>query len=107
MRTVHVWMGVFGATLAVTLAACGGESGTSPTPTPSPGTVAATVTITAAGVSPKEVTIAPGSRVTFVNNDSRSHDMQSDPHPAHSDCLALADVGFLQPNQSRTSGNFN
>jgi plastocyanin len=91
-------------------AACGGSSGgggnpTTPTPTPTPG--AATITITASGVSPRSVTISAGSRVTFVNNDSRVHDMASDPHPEHSACPAINDVGFLQPGQSRATGNLN
>jgi hypothetical protein len=45
--------------------------------------------------------------VTFVNNHSRPHDMSSDPHPEHTDCPPLDQVGFLTPGQSRTSGNFN
>lgn len=45
--------------------------------------------------------------MTFVNNDTRNHDMQSDPHPEHTDCPALAQVGFLSPGQSKTSGNLN
>jgi plastocyanin len=46
-----------------------------------------------------------GTRVTFVNNDSRPHDMASNPHPEHTDCPAINDVGFLQANQSRQTGN--
>jgi plastocyanin len=70
------------------------------------GTVAATITITASGVSPQNVTVAPGSRVTFVNNDSRPHDMASNPHPAHTDCPEIT-VGFLQAGQSGTTQNLN
>ena len=33
--------------------------------------------------------------------------MNSDPHPAHGDCPELNSVGFLNPNQSRSSGNLN
>jgi hypothetical protein len=51
--------------------------------------------------------VPPGSRVTFVNNDSRNHEMNSDPHPTHGDCPGINQVGFLTPNQSRTSGNLN
>lgn len=53
------------------------------------------------------MTISPGTRVLFVNNDSRPHDMSSDPHPAHTDCPAINQVGFLSPGQSRESGNLN
>lgn len=110
----------FPAALAIACAAmllgCGGSSGNGGGPTPpggggggggSDGPVAATITITASGVSPRNVTIPVGSRVTFVNNDGIGHDMHSDPHPAHTDCPALSLVGFLQPGQSRTSGNLN
>lgn len=68
-------------------------------------TPAATITITSTGVSPKSVTVPRGSQVQFVNNDSRSHQMNSDPHPEHTDCPELNAVGFLNAGQSRTSGN--
>jgi len=101
--------------LAIVASACGGDDDSNPT-APSggggggggggTGTVTATITITAAGVSPSTVTVAPGSRVTFVNNDSRPHDMASDPHPAHTDCPGVS-VGFLQAGQSGTTQNLN
>ena len=46
-----------------------------------------------------------GTQVTFTNNDNRAHDMQSDPHPEHTDCPPLAQVGFIQPGQSKQTGN--
>ena len=58
-------------------------------------------------VSPKTLTVTAGTRVTFVNNDTRAHDMNSNPHPEHSDCPAINDVGFLTPGQSRQTGNLN
>lgn len=68
----------------------------------------ATITISSSGaVSPSTVTIRQGGRVTFVNNHTRSHDMSSDPHPEHTDCPPIEQVGFLSAGQSRTSGNFN
>jgi hypothetical protein len=42
-----------------------------------------------------------------VNNDSRVHDIQSDPHPEHTDCPEIGQVGFLSPGQSRQTGNLN
>ncbi len=109
-RTVTV-LGAAAAAAFLTAAACGGGGGSSSgggggTPTtPSPTPSGSTITITASGVSPRSVTISVGSRVTFVNNDTRVHDMASDPHPAHGACPAINDVGFLQPGQSRTTGN--
>src|SRR5688572_10706247 len=52
---------------------CSGDSSkptepTNPTPTN-------TIIITASGVSPKDILIAPGTRVLFQYNDSRSHNM--------------------------------
>jgi plastocyanin len=100
------------AVVLLTAASCGGSDSSptpsSPTPTPTPGgSSGATITITASGVSPRALTVAAGSRVTFVNNDSRLHEMNSDPHPDHTDCPAINDVGFLQPGQSRQTGNLN
>jgi hypothetical protein len=39
-----------------------------------------------------------------MNNDTRSHDMSSDPHPQHSDCPPINELGILAPGQSRTTG---
>jgi len=94
--------------LAAIAGACGGGSGSTPTtpsPTPTPGPTGSTITINASGASPRELTVAPGTRVTFVNNDSRAHQMASDPHPEHFDCPEINDVGLLTPGQSRQTGN--
>jgi len=77
-----------------------------PIPTPTPPPSSATVTITSAGVSPKSVTIAVGGTVTFVNNDTTFHEMQSDPHPIHTDCPPMNAVGTLAAGQSRSTGGF-
>jgi plastocyanin len=104
----------------VMTAACGGSSPTSPGSgsgsgsgsgtvgsTGSVGTVGATITISASGaVSPSQVTVAVGQSVTFINNDTSSHNMESDPHPAHTDCPSIANVGSLQAGQSKTTFGF-
>ncbi len=90
--------------LAMMATGCGGGS-TSPTPGPTPNNPFR-VTISAAGVvSPVELVVPPGTRVLFINNDARRHDMTSDPHPEHTDCPALNQVGLLTTGQSRESGN--
>jgi plastocyanin len=69
--------------------------------------VGATITIGANGaVSPSQVTVPVGQSVTFTNNSTQSHDMESDPHPAHTACPSIANVGLLQPGQSKTSFGF-
>jgi plastocyanin len=89
-------------TILIVLAACGGGSPSSPSPGGSGGT---TITLTSAGVSAAQVNVTPGTRVTFVNSDTRSHNMTSDPHPEHTDCPEINSVGLLQPGQSRETGN--
>jgi plastocyanin len=90
------------AALAAATLACGGNN-SSPTPAPS----GPTISITSMGVTPKALTVTRGSQVTFVNNDSRPHFMQSDPHPEHTDCPEINSVGTLSPGQSRQTGNLN
>jgi plastocyanin len=87
--------------LAGLTAAC---SSNAPAPTPPPGT-SPTVTITAAGFTPQTIDVALGSRVLFVNNDSKSHNVSSDPHPERDDCPEINQVGFLNPGDRRETGN--
>jgi plastocyanin len=88
--------------------ACGGGGGGGSTPTaPTNPTVTNTITITAQGVSPKNIQITAGSRVTFINSDTRAHNMTSDPHPEHTTCPELNQIGLLAPGQTRESGNLN
>src|SRR5689334_16544109 len=93
------------AAAAVIAAGCSGGGSTSspdsPTSPSGPPSSTVTITITASGVSPSSVTLSQGGQVTFVNNDKVNHNMQSDPHPEHTDCPELAQVGFLTPGQSR------
>ena len=97
--------------LTVVMGACGGSSSTQPstppTTTPAPPPGGPTITITAAGVSPKQLEVAVGSRVTFTNNDSVPHEMYSDPHPAHGDCPPIDEVSVVTPGQSRQTGVFS
>jgi plastocyanin len=94
---------VSGVVIAISVAGCG-KSSTNPSPTPTPGP---TITISSSGVSPKTLTVRPGSQVTFTNNDVRDHEMDSDPHPDHTDCPAINAVDFLTPGQSKQTGNLN
>ena len=89
--------------VAATAVGCGGGGPSGPSPPPdNPNRI----TISAAGaVSPGELVVAPGTRVLFVNNHSRSHQMTSDPHPDHQDCPEINQVGLLGVGQSRETGN--
>ncbi len=89
------------------VAGCGGST-TAPTPSQSSGVPSGpTFTITSSGVSPKSLTVTQGTQVWFMNNDSVEHEMFSDPHPEHTDCPEINQVGYLTPGQSRQTGNMN
>ena len=89
--------------LCLLAASCGGGSST-PAPTPNPSNPY-TFTLTSSGVSPKELTVPLGTRVLFVNNDSRRHDMASDEHPDHLLCTEINSVGVLTPGQRQETLN--
>ncbi len=100
------------AAAALTFAACGsGSTGSSPSSPSSPSTAplgavaTTTITITNNVASPKNIVVARGSQVTFVNNDTVSHNITSDPHPDHTDCPEINSVGFLSAGQQRQTGN--
>ena len=67
----------------------------------------ATITIGANGtVSPSSVTITTGQSVTFVNNDTRQHEMTSDPHPSHTQCPSINALATLAVGQTRLTNSF-
>lgn len=103
--------------LALTAACSGGTSPSAPTaPTPPVGTPSPTppqtpsgpptITITANGMTPIEITIAVGQRVTFVNNDIRAHDVVGGVDPSHPECPEIQEAGFLSAGQRRDTGVF-
>ena len=107
----------FAAATALAIVACGssssspssssGSSPTSPTTPPADAVATNTITITNSVASPKNIKVARGSQVTFVNNDSQSHNMTSDPHPEHSDCPEINSAGFMNPGQTRRTDNMS
>jgi plastocyanin len=72
-----------------------------------PSEAEATITIGAAGVFPREVRIKAWGRVKFVNNDTRSHAILSDPFDLHTQCPPINAVGVLPPGESGTTGTLN
>jgi plastocyanin len=89
--------------LLLLLASCGGGS-SAPTAPNNPANPY-TFTLTASGVSPKTLTVPLGTRVLFVNQDARRHDLASDPHPEHTDCTEINSVGVLTTGQSHETDN--
>src|SRR5688500_20265327 len=110
-------LGLLAAVILATGPACGGGPSRPPIPTPIPPPVptppvpsptpVATTTITINGsgqVTPADIQVARGSRVTFVNQHSSPHDMTSDPHPTHTNCPEINQVGNLFSGQARQIG---
>lgn len=61
-----------------------------PTTTPAASSPAlAQVAITPAGLTPSTITIKAGTQLTWTNQDSRSHQVAADPHPANSSIPGL------------------
>ena len=99
-----------GLAVAVTLATgCSKSSGTAPSPTLTCSNLpnATTFLLANNAVCPQTMTVSRGTRVTFINNDRIVHEMDSDPHPDHTDCPAINDVDFIQPGQTKLTGNLN
>jgi hypothetical protein len=95
------------AALAVLTATCGSGStgGATPPPptgpTPPPPVDPPVIRLAATGADPRQLIVAVGERVTFINNDVQPHDIQGGPDPANPDCREIDAVGFLVPGQSR------
>ena len=98
------------AAAAAVAAACGKSSSTGPSSNitcssvPNPAT---TILILNNAVCPASLTVPRGTRVTFINNDTRAHEMTSDPHPEHTDCTAINTVDLIVPGQSKQTSNLN
>ena len=66
----------------------------------------ATVTMTSNGVNPANVTVAVGQTVTFINNDTRAHEIASNPHPQHGSCPSIEALGVIGAGQTKVTHNF-
>ena len=91
-------------TAALAAASCGGGGSNNPPTDPGPGGSVTIITITAAGANPRTVTVDLGTRIRWVNNDNRTHEMSSDPHPEHNLCPEI-NGGALTPGQQRETSN--
>ncbi len=95
-RTSRLSSGVIACTMA--MAACGDGGGSNTPASPSP-TGAVTITLTDVGVSPSRVEVVAGSVVQFVNNSTVNREVNSGPHPVHTDCPPVNEVGLLTPDK--------
>jgi plastocyanin len=71
------------------------------------GASGATITISGGRVSPAGVTVAVGQTVTVINNDNRSHEIASNPHPQHGSCPSIeAGLGTIGTGQTKVTHTF-
>lgn len=59
------------------------------------------VKITANGFVPQSITIKAGESVTWTNTDTAPHNVNSNPHPIHTDYPPL-NLGTIQPGSSKS-----
>lgn len=60
------------------------------------------VTIDSNGFNPPGLTIKKGGSVTWKNTDSALHQVDSNPHPVHTDYLPLNSVDLIQPGGEKS-----
>jgi hypothetical protein len=105
VRPIAYWSrnalyGLITIAFGIATSSCGGGDSsaalplTSPIPAPVDPPI---VRIARTGVEPRQLIVAVGNRVTFVNNDSQPHDIHGGPDPATPDCYEIDAVGFLGP----------
>ena len=101
--------GLIAAAAMAAAMSCSGSSSSSTGPSGSctPSSSPTTFVIMNNTVCPQSLTVNRGTQVTFSNQDSIVHEIDSDPHPEHTDCVEINQVGNLNANQSRQTGNLN
>lgn len=62
-------------------------------------------TLRASGLDPSVVHVYLDRRATFVNEDTKTHLIFSDPHPGHSECGGALNLGPLLPGERREVTN--
>jgi len=82
------------------------QSATTPSPTTTnsssnTGAVAATISYTSNGFSPANTTVKSGDTVAIKNTSSENMQLDSNPHPVHTDNTDL-NVGLVTPGQTKT-----
>ena len=60
------------------------------------------VTITSTGFFPKEITIKLGDSVSWTNNDSVVHTVNSDPHPQHTQFTTLNQISRIAAGEKKS-----
>lgn len=78
------------------------QTATVSAPQATPGLISVRVSILKTGFSPKEVKIVKGSSVTWINTDTKNHEVRSNPHPTHIDYPPFNTIGVLKPGEEKS-----
>lgn len=71
-------------------------------PSPTDQTQEVTVEINTSGFSPAKITIKASGKVTWVNNDTQNHQVNSAIHPTHLLYPPLNTIGLLKPAEKKS-----
>jgi plastocyanin len=107
MRTARARTAVVAVALTASVAvACGSQTPASPTAGDEVHKVPATVMLESTGFNPREVTVAVGQSVSFMNHDSVPHPIAGGLGPSQPGCPEIAAVGVLAPGDIRPTMPF-
>lgn len=103
MKKIGIIAGFILVVIAVVAVVMMNTKTTNNTPASTPATGAQTnaVEYTDTGFSPATTTVKAGTTVTFKNSSSSALQLDSDPHPAHTDNTEL-NVGAIAPGQTQS-----
>lgn len=76
--------------------------GAPPTEIPTQAPEITTVKINSGGFSPQQITIKKGEAVTWINDDTMQHQVNSAPHPEHTDYSPLNSIGLLNSGAQKS-----
>ncbi|HEV8601399.1 MAG TPA: cupredoxin domain-containing protein [Patescibacteria group bacterium] len=58
------------------------------------------ILMTSTGLTPAVIKVKKGTKLTFINNDTKSHWPASNPHPTHTDLPGFDPQAAIAPGQS-------
>jgi plastocyanin len=106
--TASTPVGAMAAAIIATMAvSCGSQTPTSPAPSGQVHTVISTVMLESTGPNPREITIAVGETVSFMNHENVPYTVAGGAGPAQSGCPEIAAVGLLSPGEIRPTAPFS
>src|SRR5688500_5038777 len=95
------------AILAAMAVSCGSRTPTAPAGGVQVHTIIATVMLESTGPNPREMTIAVGETVSFMNHEGVPYTVDGGASPSQSACEEIKAVGLLRPGEIRPTAPFS